>query len=91
MITTLLTTIIYYVLLGIFYFLPIVTLSDIPFIGEQIVSILTTIIGIWNSFRDTFPYAGTIWDVFLFVIIPTEIVILTLKFFLGHRAPISHN
>lgn len=64
-----------------------VTLEGIPYIGTEIVSILSTMTGLWNSFMETFPYADTAWTIFLYVIIPFEISLLVLKFFLAHRVP----
>lgn len=70
-----------------FVFLPVVTLADIPVIGDTISSLLLTMVRMWNSFIDTFPYAGTAWQVFLYVILPFELLMLVGKFFLGHRMP----
>jgi len=67
-----------------------VRLADLPYIGTELVAILTTMIGVWNSFMLTFPYAETAWHVFIWVIVPFEITFMTLKFFLGSRLP-SHN
>lgn len=73
----------------VFYIFPVVTIADIPLIGDAISSSLYTAMGYWNSFMVTFPYAEATWNAFLFVIIPFEVALLLLKFFLGHRTPIK--
>jgi len=87
MITDVILSVIVSILGAIFYFLPVVSISDIPYIGEQLSSILATIVGIWNALLITFPYAIVVWNTFLFVIIPFELLLLIGKFFLGHRLP----
>lgn len=76
---------------AIFVFLPEVTLNSIPFIGDGIVTILTTVSGWWNAFLETFPYAVIVWKIFLFVVIPFEMMLLIAKLFLGHRTPVNVN
>jgi len=78
------------VLFIIFYLLPDAALADIPLIGNSVSSILLTVVRYWNTFMETFPYAQTGWDIFIYVIIPFEIALLTLKLFLGSRTPVSH-
>jgi len=75
----------------IFSFLPVVTIADIPYIGETVSTTLISFMGIWNAFIDTFPYAGIAWNVFLLAIIPFEILMIIAKFFFGQRAPGVHN
>lgn len=87
MIINLLINLILLVFGSLFVFLPEVYLSDIPLIGNELVSALTTMITTWNSFLVTFPYAEVVWDVILFVIIPFEILLLVARFFLGQRLP----
>jgi len=69
----------------IFSFLPVVTISSIPYIGPGIVSMLDFAVQIWNGFIDTFPYADYAWHIFLLVILPFEALMLVAKFFLGAR------
>jgi len=64
-----------------------VHLATIPMIGDEIVSILTTAVQAWNTLMEMIPYLHTTWTIFLWVIMPFEITMLTLKFFLGHRMP----
>jgi len=71
-------------------FLPIVTLSSIPLVGPFISSTLGTVVGVWNAFLVTFPYAQLPWTIFLYVIIPFELILLILKAILGSRVP-THN
>jgi len=73
----------------IFFFLPRARIVDLPIIGDNLGNLLDTIIPKWNAFMDTFPYAETVWDIFIFVIIPFEILVMTVKFFLGNRSPIK--
>ena len=90
MLTTLFLNIIIAIVGVIFWIIPTVTLASIPVFGQPIVDILTSMIQMWNAFMVTFPYAQTAWHLVLWVIIPFEIGLLVLKFFLGHRTPI-HN
>lgn len=81
---------IYLVLLvlgSIFSLLPVVTLSSIPVIGPTFSSVLLRMTQIWNSTIETVPYLGISWQVFLYVIIPFELIMLLSKFLLGHRSP----
>jgi len=75
---------------SIFVFFPQVFLNDIPLIGDFIVSTLELMVSYWNSFLVTFPYAQIAWQVFLYVIIPFEFLMLLGKFFLGSRMPSHH-
>jgi len=91
MIINLLINLILLIFGSLFVFLPEVSLSSIPFIGPEIVSILGTVMGIWNAFMTTFPYAETGFYIFLWVILPFEILMIIAKFFLGHRTPANLN
>lgn len=71
-------------------FLPIVTISSIPIVGPSVYSVLVTVVSTWNAFLVTFPYAALPWKLFLFVILPFELLLLVAKLILGHRLPISH-
>lgn len=75
------------ILSGIFGFLPTVSIATIPYIGESVESVLITMITTWNAFLVTFPYAEVGWNIFLYVIIPFEILMLIAKFFFGSRLP----
>jgi hypothetical protein len=90
MIITLLLNLIILIIGMIFIFLPVVTLADIPLFGGWISEYLLTIVQMWNSFCETFPYAITAWRVFLYLIIPFEILLIIARFFLGSRTPINH-
>lgn len=68
-------------------FLPIVTIRGIPIIGEFLYNTLITMVGIWNAFMDTFPYAEVAWEVLIYVILPFEIVMFIVKLILGSRTP----
>jgi len=78
------------ILKGIFQFFPIVTLADVPVIGDTIRSLLLTVVKTWNSFLVTFPYSEVVWNIFLFVILPFEGLMIFLKFLLGSRAIGKH-
>jgi len=66
--------------------MPNVDLSDIPFIGDTVRSTLVTVMGVWNSFMESFPYAYVLWYTFL-ALIAFELLLLGLKFILGSRVP----
>jgi len=86
--------ILYYLMKAVIYvtgFIPKVTIASIPYAGSFMASTLTTVVGVWNSFLDTFPYAIVAWHMFLFVILPFEVIMLVMKFFLGHRTPSHFN
>jgi len=74
----------------LFVFLPVVSLSTIPLVGEPISSALLYAVTTWNAFLITFPYAVTAWNMLLLVIIPFEILLMIGKFFLGHRLPANN-
>lgn len=89
MIITFLISIVVTILSLLFLFFPVVTIADIPIFGEFMSSTLYTAVTYWNSFMLTFPYAETAWNMFLLFVIPFEIGLLVLKFFLGHRTPVN--
>ena len=72
---------------AIFSFLPTVTIASLPIIGSAVSSTLILMIKYWNSFIETFPYAKLPWQIFLYVILPFEILMIIAKFFLGSRVP----
>jgi len=74
----------------IFYFLPVVTIADIPWIGQYISDTLISVVHIWNGFLETFPYAVTPWHIFIWIILPFEILLIIARFFLGSRTPINN-
>lgn len=82
------------ILVGIFSilfgFFPVVTIADIPVIGESVSSILLQMVVMWNAFLLTFPYAQLPWNILLYVILPFEVLLLVFRFILGHRVPVSH-
>jgi len=67
--------------------LPPVDIASIPFIGEFLSSTLITVVQVWNAFVDSFPYAGVAWNIFIWVVLPFEVILLVAKFILGHRVP----
>jgi len=69
----------------------VVTLADLPFIGDTVRGFLITMVTTWNAFLVTFPYAVLPWQLFLYGVIPLEITIIILRFILGSRTPVSHN
>lgn len=91
MITLLIIQFVVFVLGLIFGFLPVVTIADIPIMGEFVSTYLLQAVLILNAFMETFPYATTLWDMFIYVILPFEFTMLIAKFFLGHRLPVNTN
>jgi len=91
MIFNLLIYLVLLIVTSIFSLLPVVTLASIPIIGPSLQSILITMVRMYNSFIDTFPYAETAFNLLIYVIIPFELLMLLGKFLLGHRLPASHN
>jgi len=87
MIINLLINLVLLIFGSLFVFFPEVDISSIPYIGDTVRGYLVQAVQVWNAFISTFPYAGIAWQVFLYVILPFEIVMLVLKFFLGSRAP----
>jgi len=69
----------------LFSFLPIVTLPQL------FLTYLGLAVRYWNSFLDTVPYLQLPWTLFLTVILPFEVVLITLRFFLGNRTPVNTN
>lgn len=53
-------------------------------------NVLSLAVGYWNGFLTIFPFAVLPWHLFLYVVIPFEIALLVLKFFLGSRVPSHH-
>jgi len=91
MIITLIINILVGAVSVLFVFFPVVSLSSIPYIGTGVSTGLTTMVGVWYGFLETFPYAQLPWNIFLFVILPFEIGLILLKFFFGNRLPINVN
>jgi len=87
MITSILINFIMLIVGAIFSLFPTVTVASIPFVGQYINTALVFMVTTWNSFLDIFPYAQLPWHLVLTVIIPMEVSLLLLKFFLGHRLP----
>lgn len=87
MITYLLVMVVVATVNSFFTVFPVVTIQSLPYIGEELRSILVTMVGYWNSFMDTFPYAVIAWQTFLYVILPFELLLLIGKIILGSRNP----
>jgi len=75
----------------IFVWLPVVTIADIPYLGTSLRVILETVVTYWYGAMETLPYLQIVWDTFILVIMPFEILLLAVKFFLGSRVPIHNN
>jgi len=71
--------------------IPNVTIAQLPIIGPSVDTYLRLAIGYWNTFCGILPYFSLPWNLFINVIIPLEITLLLLKFFLGHRTPAHFN
>ena len=71
------------------YILVPVSLTSIPFIGSTISGILLSVVSTYNAVIVTFPYAQVGFQVFLYVILPFELLMTVGKLLLGHRMP-SH-
>jgi len=69
----------------------VVTLADLPVIGNTVRETLIAVVTTWNAFLLTFPYAVLPWQLFLYGVIPIEISIIIFRFILGSRTPIAHN
>jgi len=54
----------------IFSWLPVVTVSSIPIVGNTLNTVVPWMFGVWNSFMITVPYAIFPFHVFLYAIIP---------------------
>lgn len=91
MITNLFITFVLIILTSIFSLLPVVNIASLPLIGPVLSSSLSQAVSVWNAFLVTFPYASIAWQVFLYVILPFELLMLIAKFFLGHRLPAHTN
>jgi len=71
--------------------IPSVTLASIPFAGSYIQTYLTMAVQYWNGILQIVPYLQLPWHMFLWVIIPFEVMLLTAKFFFGSRLPANVN
>jgi len=91
MIITLLISVILNIISAIFFLLPEVSIASIPYFGEEVRNTLIWAIQTWNAFMLTFPYAETAWHMFLWVVVPFELLLLIGKFLLGHRLPAQNN
>lgn len=91
MITDFLISIFTGIVNGILSVVPNVTIASLPTVGQTLSSTLLSMVTTWNAFMATFPYAQTVWHLFLWVIIPFELIILGLKFVLGHHIPAHLN
>ena len=76
---------------SLFVFLPEVTLAQIPYIGDLLIDTLNWAVGLWNSLVLTIPYLDYPMKVFLIVVIPFEVLLITAKFFLGNRMHIANS
>lgn len=87
MITQFFVNIIIIIVSTIFSIFPVVSLASFGSVGVSIESTILFVVQMWNAFLITFPYGQIAWTMFLTVVIPFEITMLVLKFFLGSRTP----
>jgi len=87
MIINLLIQFILQLLSAVFSIFPEVSISSIPFAGEDIAEILSDMVITWNTFIITFPYAEVAWNMLLWIILPFEALMSLGKFFFGSRLP----
>jgi len=73
-----------------FGWLPVWDIASLWYIGPTLSTVVDSIALTWNAFMVTFPYALTGWQVFIYVIIPFEALLLLAKLILGSRTPVSH-
>jgi len=52
---------------------------------------LTMASSAWYGIFETIPYLEVVWNTFLYILIPFEISMIIIKFFLGHRVPSHHD
>lgn len=79
------------ILAGLGLIFPRVTLENIWVIGPTLRETLVIAVGYMNTLFVTLPHIETVWNMFVFVIIPFELVLLVMKFILGHRTPVAIN
>lgn len=75
---------------GLLGSLPTATLATIPYIGDDIQSILITMIQTWNAVLETIPYLQIVWNLALWAI-AFELMLIGIKFIFGSRTPIATN
>ncbi len=73
----------------IFIIFPVVTIATIPIFGSFISSMLTLMVQTFNSILGTLPFLVISWSIFKWVIVPFEVFVIVLRFFLGARAPVE--
>jgi len=64
-----------------------VDLSNIPYIGSAFRDILITALSYWNTALTVVPYLVLPWHIFIYVLLPFEILMLVAKVILGSRVP----
>lgn len=69
--------------------IPNVGVKDIPFIGQSIAYYLALAVGYLNTGIGILPFGEIVWHSLLYVILPFEFMLITLKVFFGSRTP--HN
>jgi len=87
MISTFILKMIIALVAGIEYFFPVVTIASIPMVGPQISAVLVQVNGLFNAFLSLFPFAVIVWHLFIYVVLPFEVLLLVAKFFLGQHVP----
>jgi len=66
-------------------------IRDLPVIGSVVASSLEMAVMMFNSFAYTFPYVTPVFQTFLYIILPFEVSVKLIKFFLGNRSPVNTN
>lgn len=87
MITNFLLDLVVIIFAGLLSWMPVVTLASIPVVGGFISNTLQMAVGYFNSAMITLPYLQVVWHMFLWVVLPFELALLILKFFLGNHMP----
>lgn len=90
MIVTILLILLDRILLGLGLIFPRVTLENIWVIGPTLRSVLVTAVGYMNSIFETLPHLEVVWNMFVYVVVPFEIVLWVMKFILGSRTPVNN-
>lgn len=76
---------------SIFGLLPEYGISDIPYVGQWVYATLQIAVEYMNEFLTIVPPLETLWHVFIWVVIPFELVLMIVKLLLGSRTPANYN
>lgn len=75
--------------ISIINYLPDAHIWELPIFGSQIYSALSSAVLAYYGAVETIPFLDFLSDVFVYVIIPFEMMLLALKVFLGNHRPIN--